>query len=139
MKRFLGITIFTLMLAVFVAACSGAPSQPSVVASDPQVAAAPQRVREAYEFAVTNPDALKNVPCYCGCVGMGHKSNYMCYIKDHNPDGSVVFDHHALGCQICVDISQDVMRLTRQNKSATEIRSYIVDKYQDAGPSTGTE
>ena len=139
MKRVLTITVFTLALVALIAACTANSPQSALVASDPEIAAAPQRVREAYEFAVTNPDAVKNVPCYCGCVSMGHKSNYSCYIKDHNPDGTVVFDHHAIGCQICIDITQDVMRLTRSKKSATDIRSYIVEKYADRGPGTGTE
>jgi hypothetical protein len=36
---------------------------------------APTTVRTAYQFAVANPDALKNVPCYCGCGSIGHTSN----------------------------------------------------------------
>ncbi len=36
---------------------------------------APTSVREAYQFAVANPDALRNVPCYCGCGAAGHTSN----------------------------------------------------------------
>ena len=58
---------------------------------------APTRVREAYQFAVANPDALKNVPCYCGCGAIGHTSNYACYVKEAKPDGTFVFDDHALG------------------------------------------
>ena len=139
MKQILTLGILTLALGAFIAACTANSAPSTLFANDPEIAAAPARVREAYEFAVSNPDALKNVPCYCGCVSMGHQSNYMCYIQDHNPDGTIVFDHHALGCQICVDISQDVMRLTRSKKTATEIRNYIMDKYADSGPSTGTQ
>jgi hypothetical protein len=58
---------------------------------------APPRVREAYQFAVANPDALKNVPCYCGCGAIGHTSNYACYIKEAKADGTFELDDHALG------------------------------------------
>ena len=82
---------------------------------------APVSVSEAYRFAVANPDALKNVPCYCGCGAAGHTSNYSCYVKEVKPSGDVVFDQHALGCSICVDIAQDVMKMTRDGKSPKEI------------------
>lgn len=62
-----------------------------------KIQSAPVSVREAYQFAVANPDALKNVPCYCGCGAIGHTSNYACYVKEAKPDGTFVFDDHALG------------------------------------------
>ncbi len=96
---------------------------------------APVRVREAYQFALANPAALKNVPCYCGCGAMGHTSNYSCYLKGTGPDGSPQFDDHALGCSICVDIAQDVMRYSREGESAKEIRDLIVQTYEKFGPS----
>ncbi len=95
---------------------------------------APARVRAAYQFAVTNPDALKNVPCYCGCGAMGHTSNLSCYIKDRKADGSVGFEEHALGCSLCVDIAQDVMRMTDEGKSPQDIHSAIVAAYSKFGP-----
>lgn len=49
---------------------------------------------EAYRFAAANPEILKKIPCYCGCVAAGHKSNYDCYVKEVRPDGSIVFDRH---------------------------------------------
>ncbi len=95
---------------------------------------APTRVREAYQFAVANPDALKNVPCYCGCGAMGHTSNYSCYVKESKADGTTVFDEHALCCSLCVDISQDVMRLSREGKSPGDIRAFVVSTYSQFGP-----
>ncbi len=95
---------------------------------------APERVREAYQFAAANPAALQNVPCYCGCGAMGHTSNYSCYIKQAKADGTFVFDEHALGCSICVDITQDVMRLSREGKSPPDIRAFIVSTYSSFGP-----
>jgi hypothetical protein len=96
--------------------------------------AAPVRVREAYQFAVAHPDALKNVPCYCGCGAMGHTSNFACYVKEANADGTLQFDEHALGCSLCVDITQDVKRLTAAGKAPADIRSFIVATYSKFGP-----
>jgi hypothetical protein len=99
-----------------------------------EVQNAPATVRQAYQFAVANPDPLKNVPCYCGCGAIGHKSNYSCYVKNVQADGKVVFDQHALGCSLCVDITQDVIRLTKEGKSPGDIRTFIVGNYSRFGP-----
>jgi hypothetical protein len=96
---------------------------------------APATVQQAYQFAVANPEPLKQIPCYCGCGSMGHTSNYSCYVTDVDPQGKVTFDEHALGCSICVDITQDVMRLLQQKKSVQEIRTYIDNTYSKYGPS----
>lgn len=95
-----------------------------------QMQNAPTRVREAYQFAIANPDALKNVPCYCGCGNIGHASNYACYYNEATQS----FDDHALGCSVCVDIAQDVMKLTRDGKSPPDIRAAIVATYSQFGP-----
>jgi len=99
------------------------------------VQSAPVTVREAYQYAVANPDALKNVPCFCGCVSAGHTSNYSCYVKEVKPSGQVVFDTHALGCSLCVDIAQGVMKLSREGKSPQDIRTSIDQSFSQYGPS----
>jgi len=60
------------------------------------VAAAPPVVREAYQFALANPDVLKFIPCYCGC-GADHGSIKDCFVREVRPDGSAVFDDMGLG------------------------------------------
>lgn len=53
-------------------------------------------VRRLYEFQVTNGDLMRYMPCFCGCgASDGHRSNRDCYIKQVNPDGSVVLDDMA--------------------------------------------
>ena len=96
------------------------------------------RVREAYRFAVANPHEMEKYPCFCGCGKMGHTSNLSCYVQKLDMDGGAVFDEHAAGCGICVDITQDVMRLTHEGKAAPEIRAYVDAQYSPFGPSTDT-
>ena len=58
---------------------------------------APPQVKEAYRFAIANPQVLSQFPCYCGCGAVGHENNLDCYIKDIRPDGSIEFENHAFG------------------------------------------
>jgi len=92
-------------------------------------------VQTAYQFAAANPDIMKDIPCYCGCGDIGHTSNYDCYVSSVNEQGSITFDNHALGCSICVDITQDVMRMLREGKSLQEARAYIDTTYSKFGAS----
>jgi hypothetical protein len=106
-----------------------------LAAIPPYAQTAPVAVQQAYQFAVANPDVLQQVPCYCGCGAMGHTSNYSCYVSGVDANGATVFDGHALGCSICVDITQDVMRLLRQGQSVPDIRAYVDGTYAQYGPS----
>jgi len=100
-----------------------------------EVKSAPTTVQTAYQFVAANPDVMKNIPCYCGCGNIGHTSNYSCYVSDVNAQGNITFDNHALGCSICVDITQDVMRMLREGKSPQEARAYIDTTYAKYGSS----
>ena len=100
-----------------------------------EVKSAPITVQQAYQFAVANPDTLQQFPCYCGCGKMGHTSNYSCYVTGVESSGAIQYDTHALGCSICVDITQDVMRLQQAKKSIPEIQAYIDSTYSRYGPS----
>jgi hypothetical protein len=91
-------------------------------------------VQTAYQFAVANPDVLKNIPCYCGCGSAGHTSNYACYVKSDN-GAKVDYDLHATGCSICVDITQDTMRMMGEGKNIQEIKASIDTTYSRFGPS----
>ena len=100
-----------------------------------EVQSAPMTVQTAYQFAAANPDVMKNIPCYCGCGGIGHTSNYDCYVSNVDTNGTITFDNHALGCSICVDITQDVMRMLKDGKSSQDARAYIDTTYSRYGPS----
>jgi hypothetical protein len=100
-----------------------------------EVKSAPTIVQQAYQFAAANPEVMKQMPCYCGCGAMGHSYNYSCYVSDVNENGGITYDSHALGCSICVDITQDVMRLLKQGKPVVDIKTYIDHTYSQYGPS----
>ena len=100
-----------------------------------EVKTAPVVTQQAYQFAVANPEVMKHIPCYCGCGAMGHTSNYSCYVQGVDASGNVKFDSHAIGCSICVDITQDVMRLSKQGKSPQDIKAYVDKTYSRFGPS----
>ena len=101
----------------------------------PDVQNAPVTVQQAYQFNVANPDVMTQIPCYCGCGSMGHTSNYSCYVSGVDTDGKITYDTHALGCSICVDITQDTMRLLKQGKSVPDIKAYVDQTYAQYGPS----
>jgi hypothetical protein len=101
-----------------------------------EVQQAPVLVRESYQFAVSNPDVLQEIPCYCGCGAMGHTSNYSCYAEGTEAERNLRFDNHALGCSICVDITQDTMRLLKEGREVSEIRAYVDQRYSKYGPPT---
>ena len=100
-----------------------------------EVKSAPTTVQQAYQFNVANPDVMKQIPCYCGCGKMGHTSNYACYVQSVDGQGVITYDTHALGCSICVDITQDTMRMLKQGKTVAEIKSSIDQTYAKYGPS----
>ena len=142
MLRHTLLIIFLLSLAgTALAGCGSATSTEHEVAMAPMsmmpdnVKNAPTVTQQAYQFAVANPDVMQHVPCYCGCGNMGHTSSYMCYVKSVEADGTVNFDSHAIGCSICVDITQDTLRLFKQGKNATEIKAYVDKTYSRFGPS----
>ncbi len=98
-----------------------------------EVQAAPITVQTAYQFNAANPDIMQDIPCYCGCGEIGHTSNYDCYVSEVDENGNITFDNHALGCSICVDITQDVMRMLRGGKSVQDARVYIDATYSKYG------
>jgi Protein of unknown function with PCYCGC motif len=140
MRRFFSLIALLVLLLppILATSCAAAPQTQAmkmapVSSLPPEMQNAPTQVREAYQFAVANPDLMKEIPCYCGCGALGHTSNYSCYVKDVS-DGKVVFDQHALGCSLCVDITQDALRLSKEGKSPGDIHSFIVANYSRFGP-----
>lgn len=147
MKRLFRLTLIVLLLAVPLLSTAGCRSSEAghEVAMAPLagmpdgVQDAPVLVQEAYQFAVANPEPLKQIPCYCGCGAMGHTSIYSCYVAEKQADGTIVYDDHALFCGICVDIAHDSKRMMSEGKNVDEIFTYIDNSYGRFGPPTPLE
>lgn len=138
-KRIVLLGALSLMTSTGIVGCStdDSNSELAMAALDDMpelVQAAPKSVRESYQFAIANPEILRELPCYCGCGGMGHTSNYSCYASA-SPEGTLLFDDHALGCSICVDITLDAVRMLKEGKQLSEIRAYVDAVYSRYGPS----
>ncbi len=99
----------------------------------PEIRSAPAIVQQAYRFAAANPDVMKQIPCYCGCGSVGHTSNYSCYVSGVDGNGAITYDPHALGCSLCVDITQDAMRLLSLGKTPQEIKTSVDATYSKYG------
>ena len=129
---------FFLVLASLIVSSSiiaGCSSQSDAMAQMPDdVRSAPVSVQQAYQFAVANPEVMKQIPCYCGCGKVGHTSNYSCYVAGEK-NGQIEYDLHAVGCSICVDITLDTMRLLKEGKSPGEIKANVDSTYSKYGPS----
>jgi hypothetical protein len=141
-RKSLALVVLALTGVTVATACIGSDSAVSEpVAMTPverlpiQIQRSPKAVREAYQFAVANPVILKQVPCYCGCGGVGHTSVHSCYVAVDTPGEPIRYDGHALGCSICVDIALDALRLTREGMSPEMIRAYVDRNYGQFGTS----
>jgi Protein of unknown function with PCYCGC motif len=132
----LAVLLILPLMALFIAGCTASSSQETMAMNDlpENIRSAPAIVRQSYQFATAKPELMKQIPCYCGCVDLGHTSNYACYISGEDANGKITYDEHALGCSICVDITQDVVRLSKLSKSASEIKAYIDLNYSQYGP-----
>jgi hypothetical protein len=139
-RKLLFLSIIVALLTIAISACS-TQNKSSGLHMTPmdqmpgEVQSAPVTVQTAYQFAAANPEIMKDIPCYCGCGDIGHTSNYSCYVSSVDERGVITFDNHALGCSICVDITQDVMRMLSEGKSPQEARTYIDTTYSKYGSS----
>lgn len=98
---------------------------------------APERISTAYRAAVANEDALAHIPCYCGCAFLGHTSVDTCFVAERNEKGqALLFDEHALECNICVDIVLDARQMILDEVPPDEMRRIIDEKYSPFGPAT---
>lgn len=125
---------------VLVGACGAAPAvtladkslMPEVVLMQDE------HVQEAYRFAAAHPDDLTTIPCYCGCVGLGHRNNLECYLTPESTPDALVFDNHALACEICADITHTTMEMLASGASPAAIRTAVDARFADRGPGTDT-
>ena len=72
-------------------------------------------VERAYQAAQRIPDVLAQMPCYCHCDRIGHRSLHQCYTTDH-----------AASCQICITEALLAEKLHKAGRSVEEIRQAII-------------
>ena len=81
------------------------------------------RAREAYQAARDIPDVLAELPCFCGCANVGHKSNLFCFKDNHGEE-----------CAMCQDIALVARAMYTQGNSVEKIRDEIISRYSRYAP-----
>ena len=81
---------------------------------DPRVMTDPMQVR-VYEMAAKIPGVLNQLPCYCYCERMGHKSLHTCFEGEH-----------AAHCDVCMKEAVYAYQQTRLKKTPAQIRAGII-------------
>jgi hypothetical protein len=79
------------------------------------------KVRYAYQVAERIPQVLAQIPCYCPCDRIGHKSLLHCYA-----------DQHAAYCDICQDSALWAEKRSNERARSAAIREEIVAQYSDS-------
>jgi hypothetical protein len=101
------------------------------------VEALPAEGRSAYAFALARPDVLQWLPCYCGCGGMGHRSNLDCFFQNRET-GDLTFEEHASFCDICIETANLAGQMIQDGKAMGQIRA-AVDATFGGGAAPGTD
>lgn len=98
------------------------PGPPAKGAQLPPIVPRSQRVGEAYqakyqqvgyEIAQKIPGVLYQLPCYCYCERIGHKSLRTCFESDH-----------AAHCSTCLQEAYYAYFQTKKGKSVKQIRGH---------------
>ena len=86
---------------------------------------------DLYKAVHDHAGIMSGVNCYCGCaeglaVETPHDSLLRCYVAEHPADeGGVTWTNHSTSCGICKKEMEDVIALSKQGKTADEIREAI--------------
>lgn len=75
--------------------------------------------REAYQVAKEIPVTLAQLPCFCYCDAIGHKSLHSCYEDDHS-----------VGCGICKVSALMASKLKKEGLSDEQIRDRLIAHFQ---------
>ncbi len=102
------------------------------------VRALPADWQAAYAFALASPEVLQWLPCYCGCGGMGHRSNLDCFFQRREAQAEVVYEEHGSYCDICVDTANMAASMLREGKTMIQIRAAVDLTFGGRGPGTDT-
>ena len=86
-------------------------------------------LRGPYAYAAVNPEILNQIPCYCGCARLGHRSNLECYIRGRTADGRPIWDDHTFTCPMCADITREVALMMQSGSTVGAARQAIEAVY----------
>ena len=101
---------------------SGDSGEPALVATlNP--AGFEGRAREAYQVAKDIPAVLAELPCFCGCANVGHRSNLFCFKDSHGEE-----------CAMCQDIALVARAMYQQGQSVDQIRDEVIARYAQYAP-----
>jgi hypothetical protein len=100
------------------------------------VRALPPDWQTAYAFALASPEVLQWLPCYCGCGGMGHRSNLDCFFQRR--EAQVVYEEHGSYCDICVETANTAASMIREGRTMVQIRAAIDEAFGGRAPGTDT-
>jgi len=111
--------------------------EPSNPMDLPDYAFRNSQIREAYEFARTNPLDLEGVICSCGCMteagAAAHGSRVHprglrdCFM-DGDLDEGGEWDSHASSCGLCYNDALDTKRLWGEGMSKDGINDFLREK-----------
>jgi hypothetical protein len=101
MKRITSLLFLSIVLAIIAAGCS---SKIEDLKLDKKHKPLPdyvlntsETIQETYIMAATYPEVVAQVPCYCGCINDGHKSNLDCFVGQIGEDNAVEeWDSHGI-------------------------------------------
>lgn len=102
------------------------------------VRALPGDWQAAYAYALARPDVLQWLPCYCGCGGMGHRSNLDCFFQRREEEGTYTYEEHGSFCNVCVETANLAARLISAGTPIGEIRAIVDRDFGGLAPGTDT-
>ena len=94
----------------------------------------PDAWQSAYAYALARPDVLQWLPCYCGCVGMGHRSNLDCFFGRREIEGYFAYEEHASYCDICVETADLAQQMLREGNTIIEVRAAVDVRFGGTAP-----
>ena len=121
--------ILLLAVSIIIASCQHAYN--NLDATLPNYALKTPQIKEAYTFAKTNPSALTNISCFCGCMqGLNVDKPHTRGVIDCFIESNGDFDSHASTCPLCVEEALRVKALLKENKTHEQINSTINSEFK---------
>ncbi len=97
------------------------------------------RTQEAYRYALERPDVVKWMPCYCGCVGLDHRSNLDCFVQPRTQGSPIALEEHGAYCGVCVDTALMAKQMLSEGKTLLQIRLAVDREFGSLAPGTLTD